>query len=125
MKALTDFGYVRRYHWAMSIEEVLHAVSYIGPVSIGVNWYDGMFAPDFEGLLRPTGKLAGGHATLLGAIMPDAGRLTIYNSWGKDWGRSGAADILIDDLKILLHEDGEFAVATKVPAADLGRVPQP
>lgn len=115
MQALKDRGEVQRYRWATTIEEVLHAVSFLGPVQIGINWYSGMFDPDAQGQLHVSGKLAGGHAICIGGI-DAAGKVLLYNSWGKDWGVNGNAWLSFDDLDRLLHEDGEFAIPLKTRA---------
>jgi hypothetical protein len=113
MQALKDRGEIKSYRWCTTVEEVLWAVSYIGPVVIGVNWYAGMFAPDANGHLHTKGRLAGGHAIVIGGIDPKNERVLLYNSWGKGWGKDGAAWLSFAELDRLLHEDGEFAVPLK------------
>jgi hypothetical protein len=107
-------GLIEAVYWATTIEEIIHGVGLKGPMEIGVNWYDGMFEPDAQGLLRPTGKLAGGHAPCIGGVNVAQERFKIYNSWGRSWARDGSADILFSDMDRLLHEDGEFALPIKL-----------
>lgn len=116
-QALKDEGRIKKYEWCTTIEEVLHAVSFIGPLQIGINWYQGMFNPDINGQLNVTGKLAGGHAIVVGGNDTERQRVLLYNSWGKSWGLNGSAWVTYDDLDRLLGEDGEFAVPTKVKPA--------
>lgn len=114
MQALLDDGLVRRYRWALTMPELLHAVSYVAPVVIGVNWYEGMFEPDEQGYLRREGYLAGGHALVVGGISLARQALFLFNSWGRSWGLDGGAWITFADMATLMAEDGEFAVPTKV-----------
>lgn len=114
MQALVAEGSVSRYLWATTTEEVIHAVGYLAPVVIGINWYEDMFDPDAEGFLHKSGRLAGGHAILIGGVSLTKEAFLLYNSWGKDWGVNGGAWVSFTDMDALLHEDGEFAVPTKV-----------
>ena len=112
MKAATALGLVKTYRWAFGLQDVLHALSWVGPVEIGVNWYTGMFSTDGEGFLHATGKVEGGHCTLLSGINPDAATVTITNSWGSGWGRNGQALLSWDDLDLLLR-GGEAVTVLK------------
>lgn len=106
-------GMVKSYHWATSLAEIVYAVSWKGPVEIGVNWYSGMFNPDFNGFLKPTGQIEGGHALCIGGINFAQRFFVLYNSWGKDWGLAGNALLSFDDMDRLLHEQGEAALPLK------------
>lgn len=114
MQALKVEGRIDSYHWCTTLTEALHAVSYLGPLQIGVNWYNDMFEPDAKGFLRVSGKLAGGHAICVGGISVDKQAVLLYNSWGKSWGNNGNAWLAFEDLDTLLHQDAEFALPKKV-----------
>jgi hypothetical protein len=109
-KVMRSVGYFDEYRWAFSLDDVLRALSNEGPVVLGTNWYEGMFDPDADGYLRVEGELAGGHAYLLSSHSVGHQRVTVWNSWGRDWGRTGRGYISYDDLERLLHEQGEACI---------------
>ncbi|GLH74175.1 hypothetical protein GETHLI_26770 [Geothrix limicola] len=107
MKALKDLGFTKGYHWCFGLEDVLKTLSTLGPVEVGLNWYEGFDKPDAKGLVKLGGAVRGGHAfELLGV---DAERKLVWaiNSWGSDWGLDGRFAFSWKDLDRLLHEDGE------------------
>lgn len=86
-----------------------------GPVVFGIDWYDGMFTPDAQGVVRPTGNVAGGHGiTAYGA---DATYCYLQNSWGTSWGRDGNCKITWADLAICMANGGEACAAVELPIA--------
>lgn len=113
MEAARKDGLILSYRWATTLEEIVYALSYYGPVEIGVNWYTGMFDTDSDGFIHPTGKIEGGHAPAIGGVNMTHRYFVIFNSWGKDWGMNGSARISFDDLDRLRREQGEFALPKK------------
>lgn len=117
-KAMQNLKLLREYRWAFGgATEVADTISAKGPVVLGINWYTAMYeAPG--GVLRRGGSLAGGHSLLaLGVTrnstkIPGKTTITLQNSWGEDWGIKGLAEIALEDLDSLLHEDGEACVPT-------------
>lgn len=103
-------GLISEYRWCFGLDDVLLTLSHIGPVLLGVWWYDGMFEPDPEGFIVPHGAQAGGHEVELTGIRADRGYVTITNSWGTEWGQGGRCKIRFDDLALLLHQDGDAVV---------------
>ena len=110
VKVLQQMGYVKEYRWAFGIDDLILAVSHIGPVVLGVVWYEGMFEPHSCGYLHITGKLSGGHAILCNGINPKEEYFTLHNSWGPKWGNTGEAKISFEEMRRLLKEDGEAVV---------------
>lgn len=111
-----DRGWWEGFRWALNMGE-LRAALELGPVVIGVDWYEGMYdAPG--GIVRPTGRVVGGHCLLITGYTPrhpgirsPAWRLR--NSWGRTWGINGTAYIPSGDLgQILFAAGGEAAVPT-------------
>lgn len=98
------------YHWAFSIEDVITTIGYVGPIVLGVNWYNSMFEPDKSGLVSNKGVIVGGHAILANGVDVDNKLIRLHNSWGQNWGINGEAFITFDDLAQLLADNGEACV---------------
>jgi len=98
------------YRWAFGMHDCLLALSYIGPVVLGIDWYTGMFNTDNNGFIEPTGNLAGGHAILCNGINVREEYVTLTNSWGKQWGTNGSCKISYAGLDALLMAQGEVCV---------------
>ena len=106
-------GKITEYRWAFSLQDVLRTLSYYGPVVIGIPWYEGMFEPDQNGLIAPTGWQVGGHAILVNGINVKKGQVRLHNSWGAAWAKGGDCFLSFADLDRLLHEQGEACIAVK------------
>jgi hypothetical protein len=87
--------------------------SQLGPVVIGVPWYEGMFQPAACGCVHPTGDKTGGHAVCLKGIKVRRKTVVLHNSWGKGWGKHGTAELHWDDLAWLLKRGGEACIPIK------------
>ena len=133
-KAMAKLGYIGEYHWAFGIDEMLMALSHLGPVVVGTDWQGSMFDPKPNGLLnvsRDSRDTAGGHAYIVQSIIMSKWRkrfllgmhedirseplLRIHNSWGKSWGRNGDAFMWASDMDELLRGvkyPGEARVTT-------------
>ena len=59
-----------------------------GGVIYLMDWYEGMYVPNTQGYLRPTGKKAGRHC-IFGPGQNAWGDTIMQNSWGPDFGRNG------------------------------------
>lgn len=99
--------------WGWSVEELIDAVRYVGPVVVGTNWYDDMFYPNSRGLIKATGSIAGGHAYLISGYNTRNGLFRGKNSWGRGWGRLGRFSIPAEDMSRLISEDGEICLAVE------------
>jgi hypothetical protein len=115
MKALRKAGYLSSYRWAFGLDQLILAVSWAGPVIIGISWFSDMFDPCKCGYLHPTGKHRGGHGLLCKGVDIDRGHFLIHNSWGPNWGKNGDAFISFNDMKWLLERDGEAVIPTLAP----------
>ena len=127
VKTLHKMGAFREYRWAFNLEDIIMGVGYNGPAVIGVNWYEGMFTPDREGFIRPSGYLGGGHAILVRAVNVKKRIFTLRNSWGRKWGVEGDCYITFDDLDLLMKQRGEcvFVIGRNSkfnPGNELGRM---
>lgn len=109
-KACVDFGYITSYHWAFSVDELAHAVGYVGPAVLGINWYAGMAQTNDAGFVEATGALLGGHAILCNGVDVKRRSFRLHNSWGPQWGVAGECLVSYADIDRLLHEQGEAAI---------------
>ena len=109
MKVGKTLGWYDSYRWAFGIQDLILGVGYNGPAIIGTYWTEDMFDTDSKGYIHASGKVAGGHCTLVRAVSIKKKRLTIRNSWGKVWGNDGDCYISFDDMDKLLKMDGEAA----------------
>src|SRR5205823_4468271 len=84
----------------------------------GIDWYEGMFQPNSDGFIRPSGDKAGGHCILVKAVNVKAGYYVVHNSWGPNWGNKGDAKIKRTDMAKLIADNGECCIITErsVPA---------
>lgn len=112
-KVVAAQGLIPEYRWAFGLEDLILAVGYKGPAVIGVNWYEGMFAPDAKGFLHVEGRKMGGHAILCHGVSISGRYFKVHNSWGRGWGHNGEARISFDDMERLLREQGEACIPVK------------
>lgn len=109
-KAIVEQGYMSEYRWAFGLNQLLLALSYQGPVVLGLNWYGGMMDTDSNGYIHHAGDLLGGHAIIAIAVHTKTKRVVLQNSWGSGWGVNGRCYITWDELGSLLQQDGECCV---------------
>jgi hypothetical protein len=117
MKYLQSLGYVSAYHWTASAEDAATYVLTQGGLLVGVDWTEGMFTPDVHGVIRPTGKAAGGHELFVGGYNRTRGLFRLVNSWGSAWGQAGKCWLAGEDLQRLIDAGGDVcAPVQSVPA---------
>ena len=107
VKEIQKLGYIKEYRWAFNTDDLLYGLGRNGPAVLGIPWFDGMYSPDSKGFIRPEGNVVGGHAILARAINVKKGYVTLRNSWGKGWGKSGDCYVTFEDLDTLLQSRGE------------------
>lgn len=121
---LKELGVIDEYRWAFSIDDVIKAVTYLGPMVVGTLWYSNMTSPTTDkAIMRPTGRSEGGHAYMINGIDMEKEQFRIKNSWGKNWGNGGQAFISFKNFEKLLQQQGEACVAfqnkiTTIPDLD-------
>jgi len=74
---------------------------------------EGMYTPDADNMIRPTGEVVGGHAYLGLGLTPKG--YAIKNSWGSQWGDNGVAYISLDDFQNIFRYGGEAMTAVELP----------
>lgn len=114
VKYLQKQDKVQNYYWGYNLQTLINTVLNIGPVVVGTNWYQGMFFPDKNGVIKVSGKLAGGHAYVINGIDINKKQFRLKNSWGRTWGKYGSAYISFTDMERLIRENGEICFATEI-----------
>lgn len=117
MKSASKHGYIKNgYNWCFSLNDVLYALSRIGPVQVGTRWYSNFDQPiGAHAEVRIAGQVEGGHSYELIGIDFEKKRVTAVNSWGLRYGNEGRFTMSFATLERLLDEDGEAAVVIPVP----------
>lgn len=115
MKVGVELGHYEGYRWAFSLEDVKQALLQLGPVILGINWYESMYETTRTGLVQLAGRLVGGHCLLLTGYSSNyAGHGETFrwrNSWGTEYGKNGNGYIRAADLqRLLIDQRGEAAV---------------
>lgn len=116
LSVLKDQGRVKRYLWAQQPGDLKSWILSVGPVLVGTTWRQGMFNPDANGFVRPTGSVVGGHEYLVRGYSNPRDAYRCRNSWGRGWGIGGGNQwagnggefwIKRDDLELLIWGGGE------------------
>lgn len=111
-KVAQRMGFISQYRWCFNASEVLDALIGVGPVVLGIPWYEGMYDTLSNGLVDISGPMVGGHAICIYAYHPNrnlAGTRpteVVYwrNSWGPIYGRAGTGYLRVSDLAELLSQ---------------------
>jgi hypothetical protein len=123
-KALTRGRMIPGYRHTFTLDDALRALTQT-PLITGISWYDDMFHPTREGVVRPTGSLAGGHEIVVDEHDPARGLVGFSNSWGAGWGVGGRFYLSTEDYGRLLDDAGDVTVLLPVtpPAPPPAPVP--
>lgn len=120
-KILAKQGYISSYRWAFDGATAVNHLLNVGPMVIGVDYYEGMMAVDGKGFVYPKGRMIGGHAVAVIGVntlekCPDGntGAVTYLNSWSPSWGRKGRAKLSIHAFDQLIRANGEAATVVEV-----------
>jgi hypothetical protein len=117
-QALVAGHMIPGYRHTFTLDDALRALTQT-PLITGISWYDDMFNPDSEGIVRPGGGLAGGHEVVVDEHDPDRGLVGFSNSWGAGWGLAGRFYMSTTDYGRLLDDAGDVTVLLPLaPAPD-------
>lgn len=113
-KACQQKKYITSYQHVFGIDHAKLSIA-ITPFIVGTEWFDGMFNPDANGTVHPTGSVAGGHEYL--CLGYDGSNVwTFLNSWGT-WGiglkgiaTTGLFHMSTADFAMLLANQGDITV---------------
>lgn len=99
-------GRISSYTHAWSAANVASAVQ-VGPLMLGMDWYEDDFWPDSRGLIPGTGPVAGGHEVVIDGVDVTHRLFRCLNSWDNDWGVGGRFYLGWDDLDRRLADGGD------------------
>lgn len=127
-KVLKARGLIDSYAHILSYDAALTAIQ-SGPFITGTNWYQGMFTPDADGVVRiaEDDSIAGGHEYLVigRAMVRGVLMWKFRNSWGSGFADGG--DFYMEDAtyRRLLSEDGDATVLHWVSKTGPSPTPDP
>lgn len=121
-KVLHGMNAISGYEHAFGLDQALAALMSV-PLITGTVWREGMYEPDREGLVRPTGKSVGGHEYLVDEYDAERGWVGFTNSWSEQWGLRGRFYMQAEDYAELLADAGDVTVF--VPCTDPAPEPDP
>lgn len=113
-KACVDLGVVSEYRWAFTMDDLLTWLFLYGPLVVGTEWFDGMYDPDEDGYIWPTGSGGNGHCYGVTGGNRVQRKLRIHNSWGSNWSDNGLAWMTFDAFESLLANGGEACFPTEI-----------
>ena len=109
-KAGQRAGYFTSYKWAFGLDDLVTTLGYLGPVMLGVAWYESFYDPGADHTLRIGGPVVGGHAILARGVDVRNQRVRLRNSWSEAYGDRGDVWVPFDVLDRLLRDNGEALI---------------
>lgn len=120
-KVLHAAGAISGYRHAFGIGQVLAALMDV-PVITGTVWRKGMYQPNGDGVVQPTGAAEGGHEYIVdeyvpagapygpGGVIASEPMVGCTNSWGPGWGVEGRFYMTVAGYTTLLADRGDVTV---------------
>lgn len=109
-KAAQKLGLGKDYwHIFNGADGIVQAIQQGHVVSVGTLWYESMFSPDEHGIIKPSGKVVGGHQFSARAYHVRSDLVTI-RCW---WGDFRDVRIKRDDLNDLVMDGGDAHIQTR------------
>lgn len=107
-------GLIKEYRWAFGIDQALEAITTVGPLVLGIPWFDSMYETDGNGFIQVSGTKVGGHCIDSDYINWRNEYLELPNSWGLGYGNQGVGKMKFETLDSLLRQGGEVMVPIPV-----------
>ncbi len=109
-KAAERMGLIAGHHHIFSLSGSLQALSFTGPLMIGITWYDSFDAPIGPGArldISPNAESRGGHEVEVTRIDVPNRLIGGPNSWGTGWGDRGYWTMGWATFERLIAEKGD------------------
>jgi len=115
-KVMKARGRLSAYASAATLDDALAFLAKSGTVVVGSDWMNDMFSPDSNGVVKPTGGVAGGHCYLMIGYDAATGLIEFLNSWGSGWAKGGRFFMHKADFQTLFASGGELWAAVELAA---------
>ena len=112
-RACVHFGEGTEYRWARTVEEMVRWLQ-LGPLGIGIDWYEGMSEPDSRFFIRIAGEAEGGHFITVSGYNRTEGKFRLPNTWGYGWADRGRCWMSFDTMRELFEMGGEACSLTEM-----------
>jgi len=112
-KVMKRRGRINTYAFG-SVDDAHRFILSSGPVVFGIDWFVGLYTPDANGIIVPSGQQDGGHAIMAYGATPEF--CYFQNSWGESWGKQGCCKIRWEVLSEIFSHGGEVCAAVELPA---------
>lgn len=123
-KVLLYLGAIAGYEHAFGLEQALKGLM-TRPAIVGIEWTSGMWEPNSDGVVRPTGTVEGGHEIVMDEYDVQRGLVGFTNSWGALWGVHGRFYLSDGDFAALLARQGDVTFFTPLDAPAPEPLPEP
>lgn len=119
-----EHGWWPGFRWGKNVAEILQGLQNWGPVVVGVEWREGMYDTDENGLVEVSGDVVGGHCLVITGYSRNYGgkgrRFRWRNSWNLGYGKRGNGYISPDDLDAVCFGSGGEAAVIETRAIGQG-----
>ncbi len=125
-KAAQNAGFVSGYKHYTDLDSALQALM-LGPVIIGINWYDSFDTPASDGTvsIAPGATVRGGHEIVARIVDAENSMIGLDNSWGTSWGVDGSFKMSYATYTQLLSEGGDCTSFTDLTPTPVPPTPTP
>lgn len=106
-KAMQKRSRLSVYAAATTLDDAIQWIMTKGTVVFGTDFMYDMETPDANGLVHPTGGVAGGHCYLGVGYDPTTELIQFLNSWGSSWGLTGHFFMKKSEFQTLFDSSGE------------------
>jgi hypothetical protein len=117
-RAAVLFGIATRYLWCFSIDDIIRALQ-LGPVVIGMDWWEHMSRPDKNNFIHIGGQRQGGHQIEISGYNRSRSetKFRLPNSWGNGWAVNGMCWASFSTIGDSMDNGGEVMRLEEVSAA--------